>query len=119
MPAGTYTVRIGGQSVSGLRVDGVKTVEAPLIDIRERQGIVTGSVRSALGRPLDKAAVTLVGPEGADSSTKQATTGSDGTFQFSNLLGGKYTVSTGEVSQALVVVGSEPVPRHACRSSTG
>ena len=42
LPAGTYSVEVGGASVPNLRVDGSSTLDAPLIDIRPRQSVVKG-----------------------------------------------------------------------------
>ncbi len=51
---------------------------------------VSGTVRTADGRPLDDARVTLLDPTGNVVGT--ATTGPDGEYGFTDLSGGEYTV---------------------------
>jgi protocatechuate 3,4-dioxygenase beta subunit len=51
---------------------------------------ITGTVRTADGRPLDDARVTLLDPAGNVVGT--ATTGTDGEYGFTDLNGGDYTV---------------------------
>src|SRR5215470_15198839 len=75
---------------------------------------VTGSVKDALGRPMENVSVTLQTRDGRTMAT--TTTDSAGHFQFSNISHGLYSVSATkkDFKQALSIVnvtaaGARPV----------
>jgi hypothetical protein len=109
LPAGTYSVSIGGQTVDGILLDGLNTVDAPPIDVRVRRYRVGGQVCTSAGAPAGGIVVQLSGPDGPNSSQRETTTNSDGSYAFVDLLGGAYTVRSGEVSQSITLTGETSV----------
>ncbi len=105
LAAGTYTITVAGQTISNLRLDGSNTIEAPAIDVRPRSSVIKGRARSKKGTVVAAAAVLLLGPQGAGSSKRETKTGADGSYEFMGLVGGTYTLQSGEVSQTAVVDG--------------
>ena len=105
LAAGTYTITVAGQTISNLRLDGSNTVQAPAIDVRPRSSVIKGRAHSKKGTVVPGAALMLAGPEGPETRTRETKTGVDGSYEFAALLGGTYTLQSGDVRQMAVVDG--------------
>ncbi len=89
---GAYTLAVSadGHRPSALPVE-VATGTPNWYEVQLAPGSrISGTVRTADGKPLDDARVTLLDPTGNVVGT--ATTGADGEYGFSDLDGGDYTV---------------------------
>jgi hypothetical protein len=105
LPAGTYTVEVGGASVANLRVDGRSSIDAPAIDLRPRQSLIKGAVVQATGQPSAGSKVTLTSAD----ARREAVTDSRGRYEFGSLPPGDYTLETGGLIQTARVNGRDQV----------
>jgi hypothetical protein len=68
-------------------------LSAAILNAQNNAGSISGVVKDAQGATVPSAKVTLINEEQGAGSARIATTGTEGTFVFSPLLAGKYTVS--------------------------
>jgi hypothetical protein len=106
LAAGVYRITVAGQTVGGLSLDGVSTVDVPAIDLRVLVGSIVGSVRSTDGRALAGVTVYLAAANDNQSETK---TDSSGVYRFADLPMGAYTVRCGQASQSVILRGPDAV----------
>jgi len=107
LPAGRYSLSVGGQTVTGLILDGSNTVVVPLIDMRPRQSAIAGHVHSTAGVAIPATTVSLAGPDGPDTTRRETTTDSSGAYEFTGLLPGTYTVRSEGIGQMVTVDGRQ------------
>lgn len=101
LPAGVYTLEVGGASLPNLQVDGTNTVDATPIDLRPQQSSIKGTVTNAAGAPVARAQVTLT----SGSVRQQQETDGKGAYQFTGLAAGTYTVEVAGTVQTASVDG--------------
>ncbi len=105
LPAGTYSVEVGGVSVPNLRVDGASSLDVPLIDLRPRQSVLKGTVLTAAGDAAAGVKVVLTTPD----ARQEAVTDGKGQYKFSGLLAGSYSVEVSGMVQTAKLNGKDPV----------
>ena len=105
LPAGTYTIEVGGVSIPNLRVDGSTSLDVPLIDLRPRQSIVKGTVLKASGEGATAVKVILVGAD----KRQESVTDSKGKYQFAGLLAGTYTIEVSGQVQTIAANGRDEI----------
>src|SRR5215472_13060697 len=66
---------------------------AAILNAQNNAGSISGVVQDAQGATVPNAKVTLINEEQGAGSSRTTTTGNEGTFTFTPVLAGKYTVS--------------------------
>jgi hypothetical protein len=103
LPAGTYSVDVGGASLPNLTVDGTASLDAPLIDIRPRGSVIKGTVHKATGEPAVGSKATLT----STGTHQENVTDKSGAYQFASLLAGSYTIEVAGLVQTARVNGRD------------
>jgi len=108
LPAGSYTLEVAGLGVvqSQITLDGTNQVVVnatfPQTPPPTAKGRITGKLFNADGSPAARQVITLSGA----SVTQTATSGNDGSFSFTNLPAGKYTLTvSGQIAVVSVIAG--------------
>jgi hypothetical protein len=103
LPAGRYRLEIGGQVIPDIVLNGENTLQLAAIDLAlGRRSVVRGRVADGAGHSQPDVLMTL---RRADVIVVQARTAADGSYRFSNLPAGMYTldaIGLGQVASLLL-----------------